>query len=303
MAFQKKGVKAQKIDQVQAQQVLTAVKDVSLEGVVADLGKLQLTVQKQVADLSSELQLQVTQLSNVRAAITIEQGTLENLFEIKTTATTLDDLKAEIAATREAWQQEQEEREAEWAREDSERDQERARAEDKYNYDISITRRNALDAWQADFDAKKRAEDLRRKDLQRSWDEREAALKAAEKELEQLRAKVASFDESVKAAVAAEVKNAAAAIERRYNSEAALAKLEASRDISIKDAALKAADNTIAQQQKQIDDLKAEVRAANERASAIANQALQAASGQSALRALQEDRSTRTETSASPKNR
>jgi hypothetical protein len=294
MAFAK-GKKNVAIAQAQAEQILTSVKSITVPTAVEAMAKLSVNVQERLAALTGDVQQQVTQLQNVRDAITIEKENLDTLHKIKVEASTLDDLQADIAATKETWAAEKLEREAQWVADDAERELQRKRADEQYQFTLGVTRRNVQDAWQSEFDTNKRAEELRREILKREWAEREETLAAAEKELTEMRAKFDRYDEDLKKAVDAQVNQRAGAIQGDYAQKLALAQMEAKQTAAIQAAENASLKSQLALLDKQLAAAQVEIQSANQRAQDTATKALEAASGQGALRALQEDRSNRSD--------
>lgn len=94
-----------------------SVEGLSVEGVVQKVSGLGLEVSKSLADLSEKLVQEVNRLAAVREAVALEQKELERLHKIDVAATAVDQLvedyarqkeqlEAEIAARRAAWEEE-----------------------------------------------------------------------------------------------------------------------------------------------------------------------------------------------------
>ena len=287
MATAVKGKKAVKIEAAEKQAVVQAVKGLNLSKVIADLGDAQIYVQKSLGELSATLADKVQQIETFDTAIAVKSEELKALHEIEVSASTLDDLQAEIDAAHAAWDQEQEERRLRWNEEEAERTKARKREDADYQYNLQQVRAKAQDEWDATIAKRTRDEQIRQETLVKGWQEREADLKAQEKEVADLRTRVANIPAEIDSAVKREVAIATNSLKREHTQELTLAKKDAETDKKISESAAAQAAQTIARLQSENERLQAEVKAANGRAESIAKEAVLASSGRQALEAVQ----------------
>src|SRR5438270_8232214 len=107
-----KGAKNRRAAQIQEAEVLNAVKELNFDTVSRELAGVQVEVQKTLAELSGKLAEQLQKLETVQTSIHLKREELQQLNQIDATATTLDELEAQIKDQREEWAEEQ----AQWKR-------------------------------------------------------------------------------------------------------------------------------------------------------------------------------------------
>ena len=288
-----RGNRTKKIEANQQQVVLESVKGLRLAEVVSELGTTQVNVQQTLAELSATLTDKITQLQNIETAISIKEARLKELHDIDASATTLDDMKAQIAATEASWVEQQNARTQQWNEQAAERTKTLKREQDDYNYRITQERQRQTDEFETAVRTKQREEQNRQEMLTKGWQEREAVLKNAEKELTDLRARVANIQAEIDSATKREVAIESNRIKRDYEQQLQIARITADNDKKLAESAIINANAQISGLQGQINSLRNEVSAANERAETIATKALDASSGRQALDAIERSQTNR----------
>src|SRR5262249_1582179 len=147
------------------------------------IANAQVEVQKQLADVSAKLAQQLQVLENVQEAIELKKGELKQLHSIEATATTLDDLTAQIEKQREDWEEEKAAKQREFAEMNSERNKQWARTEEEYQYRVSQEHKKLDDAFAALQAQQQRENRDKQEQLEKQWAERETELKKREQEL------------------------------------------------------------------------------------------------------------------------
>lgn len=181
MAFKKKSTaRSTTVEEAKADEVKTAVGKLTAEKVTQNLAAAQLTVQKGIAQVSTDVVQLFAQKETLEADIALKESTLKNLHDIEVAAETLDRLNGEIEEGRQTWADEQ-----------AEKVKDREREEEAFTYERNRRRKQLEDA-QKDQDA------LRHK----AFSDREAALKAQEQELVDLRAAAAAHPAALETAKA-----------------------------------------------------------------------------------------------------
>lgn len=282
-----KGNKNKKIEATEAQAVLDSVKGVNLQSVIAEVGSLQVSVQESLATLSGALSSKIQEMQNLETAIALKNQRLKELHNIESEAVTLDDMKAQREAEQQEWNAQRNERDQEWDEEENERNRRLQRAEDEYKYNFELIKKKQYDEFDAEMNKRKRDEALRAETLERSWKERDAALRAKETEFTALQAQVAGFDAKLKTEVSKAEAVLGNVLKKQYEHEMALLKKDFDSEKSLHQIRVSAMDETITSLQEQIASLQVQLAQARSDAKEVASQALQSASGRDVAVALQ----------------
>ena len=120
MAAKVQGVKTRRAVQIQETEVLAAVKGLDLDSVSRSITETQVEVQRVLADLSSRVMERLQQLQQVEESIRLRTEEFKRLHDIEVTATTLDELEAQIKDQRRSWEEEQAAKKREFAEAQSE---------------------------------------------------------------------------------------------------------------------------------------------------------------------------------------
>jgi hypothetical protein len=179
-------------------------------------------------------------------------------------------------------------RSARWTEEAAERQKAWSREAAEYQYKISQDRAKSKDEFDAEVARRVREENDRRLTLSKGWDERDAALKAQEKEVSDLRTQVAAFPLEVKKASETAASIAGASVKRDYEQKLEINRITSESNTKMAESQLSNQNATIQQLNAQIAALQIEVRSANTRAETIAAKAVEASSGRQALEAVQQ---------------
>lgn len=282
-----KGAKNKRVVEQQDRAVLEKVKDMTFDSVTKELAGVQVELQKTLAELSGTLAEQFQLLETVQESIRLKNEELKNLHQIEATATTLDELKADI----EEMQEQQKEQEAEFKRNFAEMKQEQnkqwAREQQDYQYDQKQKNKVAEDALTELIRQREKANKEKQEQLEKTWAEREAELKKREQELAELRAFKEQAPEMVKKAVNQEVAIANNSLKKEYEHKMQIAQKDAEMAQRLAESNIAALQQQLAKQQAQIESLEQQRDLANQRAADTAAKALESASGRSTTEALQ----------------
>ncbi len=282
-----KGAKNRRAAQIQEAEVLNAVKELNFDAVSKELAGVQVEVQKTLAELSGKLAEQLQKLDTVQTSIQLKRDELQQLNQIEATATTLDELEAQIKEQRELWEEEK----AQWKRdfEEMKSDARKAwkREEDDYQYQLAQKHRKQEDALQAMLAQQEKQNKDKQELLEKQWAEREGELKKREQELAELRQFKDMAQEMTKKAVNAEVAVATNSVKKEYEHKHVLLQKDAETDRRLAEAQIQALQQTITKQQAQIDDLRTQLADAHHRVSEISTKAFDSVSGRATSEALQ----------------
>ena len=286
--------KAEEAARLRAAEVRQAVEGTTVEGVVQGISGLGLEISKALADLSGKLVEEVEQLSAAREAVNLERTELERLHKIDVAATALDQmvqdyarekerLEAEIAAQRAAWEEESRDGERERKEQEENLKKARAREIEEYEYKKNLERKKALDKYEEDQRLQEKKNKERQETLEKSWQQRETALKEQEQELLRLRKEAQDFPETVKTESDKAAVLASKAAGQKFEQEILLLKKEADTEKRLASLQVKTLEDTITRQAAQIEALQKQADEAKQQVQDIAVKAIEGASGAKAL--------------------
>lgn len=133
----------------------------------------------------------------------------------------------------------------------------------------------------------KRNEQIRHEALEKSWGEREAALKSREGEFARLTQEVAAFPGKLQDAVNAEAARVSRELKANYEHQIALMKKDAESAKAVADLRVVALNEQIGSLQSQIEELHTQLVAARQDAKEVASEALKSASNRQLAETLQ----------------
>jgi hypothetical protein len=279
--------KRKQIEQTEAQTILDSVKDIRIGDVVTQVNNLQVSVQKTLADLCSTVTTKVKQVEDVDTAIELKNQRLKELFGIEQEALTLEEMRAQRDQERLDWDMERQARQKRQQEEEAEYTKLRNRNEDNWKYEFEQRKKRAQEDFEAEIARTKRAEALRHETLERSWVERENALKAKEQEFQKLQAEVAGFEAKIAEVSKKGEASGYASASAKYNHEIALLKKDAEADKKVAEMRITALTSQIAGLENQIEDLQTQLQAARQDAKEVASEALKSASSRQLADTLQ----------------
>ncbi|MBZ4422317.1 kinetoplast-associated protein [Myxococcus sp. RHSTA-1-4] len=290
--------KEQEAKDAHAKNVLADVSGLTAETAVKKVTEAGLTINKTLAGINEQVISLVEELKQLDEAIQLKTEELNGLHGKDVAASAIDVLvaeydkkKAELEAEMERLQKDitdsRARAAAELAAEREAAEVARKRAEEQYAYDTQLARKKDQDAFAEGLRQQAAQERDRKEKLEKDWATREEALKLREKELEDLRKQVAEFPQVLKK----EADTAAAIAGNRVKSEWEMKLTLATKDAetaqrvaTMEIASLK---ETCTKQAQAIQTLQAELNEAKRQVQAIAEKALESASGARALAEVQ----------------
>ncbi|MBM2806644.1 MAG: hypothetical protein HW419_4537 [Deltaproteobacteria bacterium] len=287
-------VKAAEVAKLHQADIEQAVEAVSVEGVVQNLSNLGLEVSKALAAVSAKLVAEVERLTSVREAVALQTKEIDRLHKIDTAATAIDymiqdyesqkeKLGAEISAQRIAWSEEQLQRSREEKEYEDNLKKLRQREVEDYEYKKALERKKAQDKYDEEMRALEKKNKEKQEDLEKSWKQREAALKDKEEEWSRLQKEIDGFAVRLKTEVDLAVTNAVNAAEQKFEQERTLLKLNGESEKRLSELQIKALQDTVARQSAEIEKLQVQVDEAKRQVQDIAVKAIEGASGAQAL--------------------
>jgi colicin import membrane protein len=275
-------------------EVRQAVEGVSIEGVAQSIAGLSVQISKALADVSEHLIGEVQRLAAIREAVTLEREELQRLHKIDIATTAVDQLvqeyaskkqalEAEMSATRAAWDAEEKARERSEKEYDDNLKKQRQREAEEYEYKKALERKKLQDK----FDEETRALDKRNREkqeaLEKSWQQREAAIKEREDDFGRLQQDVSGFPSRLQAEIDRARNEARQQTEQRFEHQVLLMTKEREADRRLAELQIKTLEEGVARQATQVAALQKQLDEAKQQVQDIAVKAIEGASGARAL--------------------
>jgi hypothetical protein len=270
------------------------VDGVSVETVVQRISGLGLEVSRALAEVSEKLTEEVGLLATVREAVALERMELERLHKIEVAATALDQmvqdhgrekekLEAEIAARRQAWEEETLHVERERKEQDEALKKQRQREMEDYEDRKNLERKKAQDKYEEEVRAQQKKNQEQQEALDKSWQAREAALKEREDELARLSNEVEAFPARLQKEVEAAALRARQEAEGRLEQQMVLTRKDAEAEKRLAELRVKTLEEALARDAAHIVALEKQLADAKQQVQDIAVKAIEGASGAKAL--------------------
>ncbi len=280
-------------------EVRQAVDGLSVESVVSRISGLGLDVSKALAQLSDQLVQEVNRLAAVREAAALEQKEIERVHKIDVAATAIDQLvqdysrqkeqlEAEIATQRAAWQEEARQAERDRKEQEEALKKQRQREIDEYEYRKALERKKAQDKYEEEVKLQEKGNKEKQEALEKSWREREATVKAAEEELQRLRKEAEEFPARLRQEAERAAAEATRTTEQRLGQQAVLLTKENEAEKRLAELRVKTLEETLARQSTQMTVLEKQLEEAKRQVQEIAVKAIEGASGAKALSHINE---------------
>jgi len=290
--------KEQEARNTHAKNVLTDVSSLTAEAAVKKVTEAGLTINKTLGGINEQVMALVEELKKLDEAIKLKTEELASLHGKDVAFSAIDVLvaeydkkKAELHAEMERLQKEIADTcaksAAELAAEREAAEVARKRAEEQYSYDIQLQRKKEQDAFLEQLRQQSATERDRKEKLEKDWATREEGLKLREKELEDLRKQVTDFPAVLKKETDAAAAIAGTRVKSEWETKFTLSQKDAEtaqRVASMEIASLKEAN---ARQTQSLQLLQTELAEAKRQVQAIAEKALESASGARALAEVQ----------------
>ena len=272
----------------------SSVEGISVERVVQKVSGLGLEISRALSQVSEQLIDQVNELERVREVLALEKAELERMHKIDVTATSIDSLVAEYQGRKKQLEAEEVAAHSAWAAEKQAAEQahkeqvatlhkQRQREAEEYDYKLALDRKKAQDEFEERVRSQERQNRERQEQFDKSWQQREAALKEREAELLNLRQEVELFPSRLKKEVESAVAQAVGAAKQAHETKVTLLTKDTEADKRVAALQIKGLEETGAKQAAQISDLQQQLAAAKQQVQDIAVKALESAAGAKTL--------------------
>ena len=291
-------------DREEKQTIVKKASDTTSETIVKGLVDLKLKVSSYFDQVGDALQAEQKKLSDIRQAISIQEGQIDELYEIKVNADSLaamllahkekkqeiiareNELKLELEQLRDDFDTEMEQKKADWdkekariqteLKEEKERSKkEHQREEEEFNYTLQQKRRKEQDEYN---EKKKKVEQeftIKISETQKVLLEREEAIKLKENEFKQLYDDVARFEERLAKAVKESEKAVTDKLKTQFGFENELLQKETEGLIKLKDQTIQTLEARIKEQEAFIKQLTQKTELADKSVKDIAIKAIE----------------------------
>lgn len=275
-----------------------AAQTLSKEAVLESVAKIRSGLDTQVAKIAEAVQEKLTELETVTAAVEFQKAEAERIHGVEAIARNIDEAniafqeKTADLARQSAEAQRNFAAQLEAARSQNVQaiqnlETERVRNQTAWNYSFEQQKKAANDGLQEELRIARKAEQIRKEDLERGWALREETLKAQETEVTELRTKAAGFPAELEKAINAAEGKGRGMAEREKNHEIAILKSEQAALRTVDKNTIDNLNAKLADKDEVIKQLTIQLAAANEAQKAIATKALDTAGNVKALADLQ----------------
>lgn len=288
----------------------TATSPVAMTTVIQSLGQLSKQFNTALSQLSSNLLIEASQLTEVSTKVETENSHLETLYDLKITDQSLNDLLKQYTENSEQYQQtlqqQRETSEKAWTEKNQTwqaeieatkqglQEQEAAyhkhqqRNEQEYKYDLSLQRDTSGEEYNQQQQQLQQVVAEIEEKRQQAWKERETALAERERQFKDNQTKVESFPKNLEAAIK-KAKDQGIGIARNQTKiKADLAAKEFAGEEQIYQLQIQGLETQVAEQTAQLNKLSKQLEATQKQAQELAVKAIEGASSQTSFHALKE---------------
>lgn len=278
--------------------------------VSSQIHQLKSEIVRLLADLEQKLERQVAQFVDLTRAIHAKESDLKEVYEIERNASSLAalidaqthkreefdaqlaaesaTLGKEIQAKREQWDREKKEIETTIKEAEKAETQRRERLKTEFDYDFKREQQLARDKFKDESAKLDKELQAKKEAAEKQLSEREKAVKNAETELAELRARTQKFQSELDGAVKKAVADATERLTATSNAHIALLKAEFEGEKNVLLSKLESVQATVQRQAEQIGKLTQQHEMAYEKVQNIAVRAIEGSAGLKSIANLQD---------------
>lgn len=279
---------------LQEQELVDSVKDISSDEVIRKFADLNIEISKTLTSLSEKIVGEIQLLAKLHQAAELEKKEIERFHNIDVAQTTLDQLIADYRTKKEEFEQELASQEAAFEEEGQKREtlsqeeeenltKSRKRESEEYEYKKNLERKKAQDKYEEEIRLRDKQNKEKQKSLEKSWQQREASLKAQEEELIQLRKVVQDYPSRIQQEVDKAVSEAILRTQEKLAHEIELLKRDNESERRIAELKIKTLEESLLRQMSQVSTMQGQVEEAKKQVQDIAVKAIEGASGAKAF--------------------
>jgi hypothetical protein len=299
----------QKLKEKEEKQAVQVADTLSTDGIAREIGALRSEVGKMLAQLSDKLEAETEKYDRVKQATAVREQQLKEIYEIEKAASSLTaliqsqaerreqfetdmatrkaELEEEITGTRESWQEEKRDHEAEIKERDEAEKKARTREAEEYKYKTEREKQLLKEQFEYEKARLTREMALKREEQERDLAARQKALADQEADVKQLRERAVTFPAQLTAAVDKAVQEIAARLQRESQVREEMLKKDAEGEKKVLLSRIEALQATCKEQAAQIAKLSGQIEKSYGQVQDIAVKAIEGAASSQALAALQ----------------
>lgn len=285
------------VEEKKAKSAVQVAEALSAVGVSKEIYALKTEIGRMLSELADKLDQQVSRFTDVQKAIAVKEQELREVYEIDKAAASLaalleaqnqrradfeaemagkkEALETEIRETRESWDRERKEWELRVKEQEAAAQQKREREKTEFEYTFQREQQMARDKFNDEKQRLEKELQTKKETLEKEWAERARVLKAAETELNDLRARAAKFQSELESAVGRAVKENTEKLTTAASATLTLVKKEFEGERNVLNARIESLQTTVQQQIEQITKLAKQHELAYEKVQNIAVKAIE----------------------------
>lgn len=270
----KANVPKQVQEEKQKQETVKKVADITQNSIITDIGTLKSSFTKSLDDMLSSLTGEFQKLEDIRSAIKVEKQALEDLYGLSANTDSLaamllaqkekkEAFEKEMKDAKDAFALEMNEKKAQWEDQKNKQKAEekeyideltkkRKREEEEYQYKLKITRQKEQDDYDNQKNLLEKELTAKKSAFEHEISVREAAVKNAEAELEELRKNNREFPEKLDKALADQKQTITDNLQTKYDFDLKLIKSQNEAEIRLKDQIIQSLQEKIKELQTQL---------------------------------------------------
>jgi len=298
------------IEEKEQREVVEVAETLSSEGVVQEIGNLKLEIGKNLTQLSDGLEEEVNKFKKIQKAIEVKEEELKELYEIERSAATLaalieaqnqkreefelemsarkEELNQEIQITREEWQKEKKQYEAEIKERDAAEAKKREREKEEYSYAFNREQQLAKDMFEDEKVKTEKDIRLKKEQMEKELSERERVIAEKEEELSELQRKITAFPGETEVAVNKAVKETAERLTLEAKTREELMRKEFDGERNVLTTRIESLERTVKEQSGQVSHLTEQLEKAYQKVQDIAVKSVEGSSNLKSLSNLQQ---------------
>jgi len=264
----------EKIMEKEAMETVIVADSLSMKGIGSEIGNLKYEIGNLLVQLSNRLEDGLSKYENVKKAVVLKEKELTEIYEIEKNASSLlalidaqrmkaeelevkrnremEELEAEIEATRSEWEQEVNQHEAALKETAAEEKKKRERDAEEYGYSFQRKQTIAHEKFEDEKERIERELQLKRDQVEQELTNREQVLAEQEKEIEELRKKVSGFPIELENAVNKTLKDAKEKFTKEFESQKLLLVKEKDGERNVLRARIDSLDKSLQEKSGQI---------------------------------------------------
>ena len=299
-----------KIEEKEQKEVVKVAETLSSEGVIKEIGNLKLEIGKNLTQLSDGLEEEVNKFKKIQKAIEVKEEEIKELYEIERSAATLaalieaqnqkreefesemaarrEELNQEIQITRDEWQKEKKQYEAEIKERDAAEAKKREREKEEYSYAFKREQQLSKDMFEDEKAKMEKEIQLKKEQMEKELSERERIIAEKEGELNELRKKITDFPEEKELAVNKAVKETAERLTLEAKTRDELMRKEFDGERNVLTTRIESLERTVKEQSGQVSHLSEQLEKAYQKVQDIAVKSVEGSSNLKSLSNLQQ---------------